>query len=283
MPHEPVTIGGYRLRERRGRGGTGEVYEASREGAQERVALKVLRKELCKDPGVVARFRREGKLLSLIRHPAIVPVLESGEDQGRYFLVMPLLSHPTLASRLEGLGPIHVPGARASLLVVAVSILTALEAIHQQGVIHRDLTPSNIFVTAAGLGLLADFGIVKVLGSESVLTRTGALLGTVPYMAPEQLEGQAVSPRTDLYQMGLVLYRMVAGQLPFGTGITEAVSAKCVQAELPDPREHGAVIPARLAAIIRRATSKAPSARFVSAAEMAAGLQIALPAAPPHS
>lgn len=268
-------LAGYQLHRRLGVGGTGVVYAASKGAGDVVFAVKVLRRDLCGDPAVVHRFLREAALLSSIRHPGIVPVHESGADQGRHYLVMPLLAHPPLATVLEGRGPFPVPGDPAPYAVVA-GVLRALDAIHQRGVIHRDLTPANIFVPEAGDPLLADFGIVKILGSESLLTRSGALVGTIPYMAPEQLAGEAITVRTDLYQVGLVLYRIAAGKLPFGMTLGEAVRAKCVNPALPDPRTQGAVIPERLATTILKAVAKDPAARFSSAAELGALLARAL-------
>lgn len=263
---EPASLAGYTLHRRLGAGGTGVVYEASQGGA--RFAMKVLRQDLCGDPAVVHRFQREAALLASIRHPGIVPVHASGEDQGRHYLVMPLLEHPPLAKLLER-GACPLPGD-PTLYRVMGGVLRALDAIHQRGVIHRDLTPANIFVPESGEPLLADFGIVKILGSESLLTRSGALVGTIPYMAPEQLAGEPVTVRTDLYQVGLVLYRIAAGQLPFGMSLGEAVRAKCVNPALPDPREAGARIPEKLAATISKAVAKDPAHRFGSAAELSA-------------
>lgn len=269
MVNDLTELGGYRLHRRLGVGGTGVVYAASQGAGDVAFAVKVLRRDLCGDPAVVHRFQREAALLSSIRHPGIVPVHESGEDQGRHFFVMPLLAHPSLAAVLEGAGPAPVPGDTGPYAVVA-GVLRALDAIHQRGVIHRDLTPSNIFVPAGGEPLLADFGIVKILGSESLLTRSGALVGTIPYMAPEQLAGEPVTVRTDVYQVGLVLYRIAAGKLPFGLTLGEAVRAKCVSPALPDPRTLGATIPEKLAKTIAKAVSKEPAARFGSAAELGA-------------
>lgn len=276
MPRDPTLLGSYRVGARLGAGGTSIVYAVEREGCPGRLALKLLRAHLTGDPIVVARFRREVRLLSAIAHPGVVPVVDSGEDSGRYFLVMPFIDHPTLAARLDEVGCVRVPGPHGELLSVAVSVLTALEAIHQKGIVHRDITPANVFVTPSGQGLLADFGIVKILGSESILTRTGALLGTVPYMAPEQLSEEPVGPRTDIYQMGLILYRMVVGRLPFDRTLPDAVRAKCLEPALPDPRELGASVPGALVEVVRRATVKEPSGRFGSAARMAAALSAAL-------
>jgi serine/threonine protein kinase len=278
---EPTTLATYRLVRVIGSGGTSKVYEALREGSSAPVALKVLREELCRQESVVHRFRREARLLGEIAHPGIVPVLDSGCDSGRYWLAMPLVAQPTLQSVLESTGPIRVPGDSANLMKVVVSVLIALDAVHQRGVVHRDLTPRNVFVDGGERALLADFGIVKILGSESLLTRSGALVGTVPYMAPEQLSEQPVGPRTDVYQVGLIAYRMVAGRLPFESTVSDAVRAKCLYERLPDVRDQGARVPDRLAEAIGTATARDPSLRFGSAPEMAAAIDRALAPALP--
>lgn len=256
------------------------VHEARREGDETPLALKVLRRDLCRDPSLVRRFKRESRVLQYIEHPSIVPVLDSGHVDGEYYLVMPLIRLPTLRECLErpqveahGSGP-----GRPDLLPVLRSVLNALEAVHEVDVVHRDVTPGNIFVTSEGEGLLGDFGIVKVLGSESLLTRSGALTGTVPYMAPEQLSGEPVGYWTDLYQVGLLAYRLVAGRLPFEETLSDAVRIKCVASALPDPRRLGARAGPEIVDLIRRATSRAPSGRYGSAAEMRAALDAALQA-----
>ncbi|MBI4860537.1 MAG: serine/threonine protein kinase [Candidatus Riflebacteria bacterium] len=275
-PGEPEQIGAYRIVRRIGTGGTGAVYEAVRPDARTPFALKVLKQELCRDPSVVHRFKREAALLSSIAHPGIVPVLESGDDRGTYYIIMPLVTNPTLAARLAGAGPVAVPGPDTSLIKVMISILMTLDAIHQKGVVHRDLTPGNIFLKGATEALLADFGIVKILGSESLLTQSGALVGTIPYMAPEQLNGEPVSPRTDVYQVGLLLYQVVAGRLPFERTLVDAVRAKCLLSALPDPRELGARVTDRMTRVIGKATAKTPGDRYAGALDMAASLERAV-------
>lgn len=264
-------IPGYALTHRIGEGGAGIVWEATRLRDGDRVALKILRSAFLRDPATVRRFEREARLLSRLRHPGIVPVSDSGHHGGRYYLVMPLVLDPTLATLL-GAGE-RVSRPDAPHFGAVVSVLTALEAIHQQGVIHRDLTPGNVFVRADGSGLLADFGIVKILGSESELTRSGALVGTLPYMSPEQLAGDPVSPASDVYQAGLLLYHIVSGGLPFEFSLAAIVAAKCVADALPDPRDHGAIMTDGMARLIARATARKASDRFPSAIALATALE----------
>jgi len=267
------SIGPYKLLRLIGRGGTSVVYEASRPGETRRLALKILKRELCRDEAVKRRFQREARLLKEIAHPGIVEVLDEGEEDGQYYLVLPLVENPTLGETLNQTGSIQVPGPHAGLIHVLVSVLMALDAIHQRGVIHRDLTPGNIFVESGNRGLLVDFGIVKILGSESILTRTGALLGTVPYMSPEQLSGDPVTHFSDIYQVGFVLYRMVAGRLPFDSTLSDAVRVKCLLPSIPPPAEFGAQIPEGLSRVIETALTKNPSERFRSAIDMAVRLK----------
>jgi serine/threonine protein kinase len=268
---EPEQIGPYRVEERLGSGGTADVYRVRR-GDESPVALKLLHADLCENPDLVHRFRREAGLLSRLSHPNIVPVLDAGAVGNRQYLVMPLLSCPTLEVVLARTGPIRVPGPDAGLLEVPVRVLMALEAIHTAGIIHRDITTRNIFVPE-GSCLLSDFGVAKVVGSDSLPTASGVLVGTLPYMAPEQLWAQAATVRTDIYQLGLVLYRMVAGSLPFELTVPDSIRAKCLEESLPDPRTRGATLTDRLADVILKATARAPEKRFTSAVQMAMALE----------
>lgn len=271
----PRTLGSWRLHSRIGSGGAGIVYAASRGDEAPTHALKVLRAELCRDPDMVRRFQREGRLLTEIRHPCIVPVEASGQDDGRYWLAMPLVTAPTLEVLVARDGPSR-SGGRTRPLLAMLDVARALDAVHQRGVVHRDLTPFNVFVPDAGPALVSDFGIVKVLGGESVLTRSGALVGTLPYMAPEQLDGGAVGPAADIYQLGLLIRVALNGKLPFGSSFGDVVRAKCVAPALPDPREGGAQVPDALAHVVMRANEKDPARRFPSAIELAAAMDRAL-------
>jgi serine/threonine protein kinase len=273
---EPEQIGPYQVEGRLGGGGNADVFRVRKAGCNP-VALKLLHAELCENPDLVHRFRREAGLLARLSHPNIVPVLDSGAEGKRQYLVMPLLTAPTLEAVLCERGKILLPGPDADLMKVPITVAMALEAIHAQGIIHRDITTRNIFVTPEGC-LLADFGVAKVLGSDSLPTASGVLVGTLPYMAPEQLWAQVPTVQTDIYQLGLVLYRMVAGALPFELTVPDSIRAKCLEEALPDPRSLGAQLPEKLVAVIARATARLPAKRFKSAVQMAMVLERALKA-----
>ena len=256
-----------------------EVFDAYDDRLARPVAVKVLRRERAVDPALRERFEREARSAARLTHPAVVPVYDSGEDQGDAYLVMQRLPGETLADRMRA-GPVP-PGW---LTGVARDVLDALGAAHAEGIVHRDVKPANILIDAEGRAKVADFGIAKAFETGATagddrtqpftrdLTATGTLLGTVAYLSPEQIEGAPATPQSDLYALGVVLYEALAGRKPY-TGASPVVQARAiVEGGAPDVAELRPDTPPRLAAVVRRAMARDPRDRYPSAAAMRAAL-----------
>ena len=262
----------YRIIQKLGQGGMGEVYLAEDSHLNRRVAIKVLSDAFAKNPERLARFDREAKLLASLSHPNIAAVFGFEKAEGKPFLVMEFLDGETLAERLKK-GPLPVDQA----LQCAIQMAGALDAAHQVGITHRDLKPGNVMVTKSGAKLL-DFGLAKVIEAEvpgesmtaatagADHTKTGMVLGTVGYMSPEQLRGLRVDHRTDLFSFGLVLYEMVSGQRPFTGSSTIGVAGAIMHAQ---PRDLGDTpVPGQLKSLIWKLLEKDPANRYASAEEV---------------
>jgi TolB-like protein/Flp pilus assembly protein TadD len=262
----PERIGRYRVLGRLGEGGMGVVYEVLDESLGRHVALKTIREP---DPSARKRFRREARAAASVNHPNVCQLFEIGEEGGRLFIAMELLSGSTLADRLrDGALP---PG---EVVTIGRDVLAALAALHAAGVVHRDLKPSNVFLTPHGVKLL-DFGLARPLPTEltrtldqgTELTQPGVLVGTPRYMAPEQIRGQEVDERTDLFAAGTLLYEALAGRPAFvGTTMVEVLSATLHESP---PALTGSPAVVSLDRVLRRALAKKPTERFSSAGEMA--------------
>jgi eukaryotic-like serine/threonine-protein kinase len=272
----------YRVLEVLGGGGMGVVYGAEDIKLDRRVALKFLPEELASDPLALGRFEREARAASALDHPNICPIYEFGEQDGQPFIVMPLLEGQTLRERIAAGAPLPLD----QTLDFAVQIANGLDAAHQKGIIHRDIKPANIFITNRGEAKILDFGLAKL--DEGVLaeglrksaqpanpqlTRTGAALGTAPYMSPEQVQGEKLDTRTDLFSFGLVLYEMATGQQAF-SGDTAALIHDAILNRAPIPaRQLNPELPARLQEIISKALQKGREARYQAASDMRAELE----------
>ena len=267
-----TSVSHYRLTARLGRGGMGEVYRARDIKLGRDGALKFLPDEFLQDSQKLERFRREAWAASALNHPNICTIYEIGEHEGRLFIAMELVEGKTLAEKLKD-GPLRIEEVMANSRQIA----EALEEAHEHKIIHRDLKPANIMVTTKGRVKILDFGLAKLVKTveadaateESLLlTQAGAVMGTVPYMAPEQLRGGAVDERTDLYALGELMYEMATGQRPFTeTQSSRLISAILTQSPQP-PRELNPEIPEELEAIILKAMAKDPAQRYQSAQEM---------------
>ena len=273
-PGTGAALGRWRLEGLLGEGAMGQVFAAV-DAQGTRAAVKRLRPEICEQAQVIARVRREAAALARLRHPNVVAVLEEGEDgDGLPWLAMERLEGKPLDRWLEARGG-ACPADTAIELVSGM--LAGLEAAHAAGIVHRDLKPANVFVVEEGgasAAKLVDFGLVKNVGDGAAthLTKTGEVVGTPAYMPPEQVKGEPVDARSDLYALGCMAFQMVTGRLPF-PGAPFAVMIAHVREPLPplvDPA--GQAVPERLAAVIARAMEKSPAARFAGAAEMRAAL-----------
>jgi serine/threonine protein kinase len=262
----------YQLGDIIGRGGMGDVYCALDLRLDREVAVKVLRPEMASQPEIRGRFEAEALSAARLSHPNVVTVYDSGEDDGVPFIVMECLPGRTLATAMAA-----GPADQGWLRHVALEVLDALSAAHNAGVIHRDVKPGNILLTDDGRAKVADFGIAKSLeplGSTMTDTTTGHLmLGTPAYLAPERIQGQPATPRSDLYSLGVVLYEALAGAKPF-TGDTPLAVAMAAVHDVPEALVHRRPdIDPALAAAVETAMQRNPAARFASAADMARSMR----------
>jgi serine/threonine protein kinase len=257
----------YRLGERIAAGGMGSVYRAVDETLGRQVAVKVLRRELAEDPTFLERFRREARAVAVVSHPGVAGVYDYGELGGQPFIVMELVEGETLAELIAARGRLPWPEAFA----IGEQVARGLAAAGAHGLVHRDVKPANILLGADGRAKLTDFGIAKAATSDT-LTRTGMVLGSANYVAPEQAQGADVGPAADQYSLGCVLFEAVTGETPYRGSNPVAIATQHVSAPVPDPREHRPDLPAAAAELIRKALAKEPERRFASAAAMADGL-----------
>lgn len=252
-------IGRYRVLDRVGRGGMGTVYRAIDETLQREVAIKALHAGL-DDPEIGRRFRAEAVTVARLDHPGLVRIFELFEHDDRWLMVMEFVQGETLEQVIARDGAMPVKRASA----IGMQCLAALAHAHGMGVVHRDLKPANIMLTAGDVPRVMDFGIARAVDSERI-THVGFMMGTPAYMAPEQVLGDEVDARADLYAMGVVLYRMVTGHLPFTGETPFAVAQAQVQAPPPSLRSLSPDVPDWFSTVIDRALSKSPGERFQTA------------------
>lgn len=253
----------YEMQQRIGRGGMADVYLARDVLLDRLVAIKVLFPEFATDPAFVERFRREAQSAANLNHPNVVSVYDWGRSNNTYFMAMEYVPGRTLAEALNDVGPISASKAAE----VGIEVAAALSFAHRNNVVHRDIKPGNILIGSNGQLKVADFGIARALGSaaDSGLTAHGAVMGTAAYFSPEQAQGGQPDPRSDLYSLGVVLYEMVAGQVPFTGDTPVAIAYKQVH-EAPTPLHQLAPdVPRAFEAIVARLLTKDPARRYQTA------------------
>jgi serine/threonine protein kinase len=257
----------YVLESRIAIGGMGGVHVALDERLARRVAIKVLKDELVHDPRFVERFRREARSVAALSHPNVATVYDYGEENGRHFIVMELVEGRDLARVLREEGPLEPERAAR----IAAGVARALEHAHAAGVIHRDIKPANIMLSPGDRVKVTDFGIARAIG-ESSLTATGSVMGTAQYISPEQASSEEVSPQSDTYALGIVLFEMLTGTVPFTGDNSLAVAMKHVSERVPAPSERNPNMPEALDQVVAKATKRHPGDRYRSAGDMAGEL-----------
>ncbi len=272
---EGRNLGKYRVLEPLGRGGMARVYRAYHPQLDRYVAIKVLRSDLVEEEEFLGRFRREARAVAALRHPNIVQVFDFDVQDGIYYMVMELLEGDSLRTRLNDYRARAEEMPLGEMARVLLDVLEGLAYAHSEGMIHRDVKPGNILLTRRGQAVLTDFGIAQIIGGTRY-TVSGALMGTLSYMSPEQgLEGQC-DIRSDLYSLGIVLYEMLIGDPPFDAETPLALLMKHVNDPLPLPRQVNPDIPEPFERVVLKALSKRPEARYQSAQEMAGALRAAV-------
>jgi eukaryotic-like serine/threonine-protein kinase len=266
-----ILDGRYQLRSLLGVGGMAMVYLASDRVLERLVAVKVLSPPYAQDPSFVERFRREARAAARLSHPNTVAVFDSGADADQPYLVMEYVAGQSLAQLLARQGRL----APRRAVELAVEVCAALAAAHAQGLVHRDVKPANVLVGDDGRVQVTDFGIVKA-ATTATLTGTGTVLGTAAYLSPEQAQGGPVDARSDLYSLGCVLYELLCGSPPFGSGADSppvAVAARHLHQPPEPPSAHNPRVDASLDAVVLTALAKEPAQRYQSAVELRAALE----------
>ncbi len=264
-----VRLGHYRIISQIGRGGMGDVYRGYDETLQRDVAIKVLPAQLARDADFVRRFRAEATAAASIAHPNVVPIYFIGEDAGHHFFVMQYVDGESLAERLGRQGRFPMDEA----LQLVDQCLAGLQAAHARGLIHRDIKPGNILLEReSGRAMLVDFGLVRRLDDSDRMTATGVIMGTVDYISPEQARGRKVDARADIYSLGVLLYQLLAGRMPFTADSPTAMIFQHAY-EKPFPLEQAADVPPTVVAIVTRMMAKDPDDRYADCAAVAADIQ----------
>jgi eukaryotic-like serine/threonine-protein kinase len=262
----------YRLDAQVGTGGMSTVYKAFDTVLERCVAIKLMHRPLASDSDQLERFRREARAVAQLNHPHIVGVIDAGEDHDPThpapFIVFEYVEGETLKDRIRRNGRLPVPEAVA----YAIEITRALGAAHAQGIVHRDVKPQNVLVDEEGTAKVTDFGIARTLDQEG-LTADGRVLGTTDYVSPEQALGHAVTGQSDLYSLGIVLFEMLTGDVPFRGENQVAVAMKHVREELPDLQLRRPGVSSALAAVVDRATAKDLSERYADDAQLVSDLE----------
>jgi eukaryotic-like serine/threonine-protein kinase len=266
-----VLSGRYRLDAKLGSGGMSTVYLARDQTLDRAVAVKVMHREMSEQADQLERFRQEARAVAKLSHPNVVSVIDAGEDGGHPYIVFEYVEGETLKQRINREGALEPQEA----IAYAIEIARGLSMAHARNMVHRDIKPQNILIDAEGRAKLTDFGISRQLEQDG-MTATGRVLGTTDYVAPEQAMGHKVDPRSDIYSLGVVLYEMLVGQVPFSADSQVGVAMKHVNEELPDVQRRRPEVSAAVALVVERSTAKDPGQRYQQVGEMIDDLSTAL-------
>ncbi len=269
--NETVLSGRYRLAEKLGSGGMSTVYLAQDEVLDRPVAIKLLHREISQEPDQLERFRREARTAARLSHPNLVSVIDAGEDEGRPYIVFEYVDGETLKHTIEREHGLSVDEA----LAYAIEIGRGLIAAHGRKLVHRDIKPQNVLIDSDGRARVTDFGIARSLEGKG-MTATGRVLGTTDYVSPEQAMGEEVDERSDVYSLGVVLYEMLTGDVPYHAETQVGVAMKHVNEPMPDVLARRPEASAAVAAVIDRATAKDARDRYDSVGEMVRDLEATL-------
>jgi eukaryotic-like serine/threonine-protein kinase len=266
-----VLSGRYRLEAKLGSGGMSTVYLARDATLDRQVAVKVMHREMSEQADQLQRFRQEARAVAKLSHPNVVAVIDAGEDGGHPYIVFEYVEGETLKQRINRIGALDAQEA----LAYAIEIARGLTVAHARNMVHRDIKPQNVLIDAEGRAKLTDFGISRQLEQDG-MTATGRVIGTTDYVSPEQAMGHAVDQRSDVYSLGVVLYEMLVGQVPFSADSQVGVAMKHVNEELPDVQQRRPELSAAAALVVERATTKDPVERYQKVGEMIDDLSTAL-------
>jgi serine/threonine protein kinase len=271
------TVGTYTVEEQLGEGGMGRVFKATGPDGQP-VALKMVKSEMAGDEIFLKRFRREAEIAQRIQHPNVVSVLDTGDHEGLPWAAQRFISGGSLEERLERWGALDLH----QVIAIFKQVAGGLDVLHENGLIHRDLKPGNILVDDRGTPYIADFGLAKDHQNEgTVLTRPGQALGSMDYMAPEQIRGEDVGPATDVYALSCMLFELLTGNPPFADRVGMRIMWAHLQDPPPHPSDTNADIPRPVGDAILKGLEKEPSERPQSASELMRLVEVA--AGPPPS
>ncbi|MBS1889581.1 MAG: serine/threonine protein kinase [Actinobacteria bacterium] len=266
-----VLSGRYRLEAKLGSGGMSTVYLARDTTLDRPVAVKVMHREMSEQADQLERFRQEARAVAKLSHPNVVAVIDAGEDGGYPYIVFEYVEGETLKARINRVGALDTQEA----LAYAIEIARGLTVAHARNMVHRDIKPQNVLIDAEGRAKLTDFGISRQLEQDG-MTATGRVLGTTDYVAPEQAMGRGADQRSDIYSLGVVLFEMLTGSVPFKADSQVGVAMKHVNEELPDVQAERPELSAATALVVERATAKDPAQRYADVGEMIDDLSTAL-------
>jgi len=253
----------FRLEEKIGSGGMSTVYRAFDPTLERWVAIKLMHRDISDDPDQLERFRREARAVARLSHPHVVTVIDFGEDDGTPYIVLEYVEGETLKDRIKRCGRLPV----AEAVAYAIEVGRALSAAHAERLVHRDVKPQNVLIDMEGRGKVTDFGIARSLEAHG-LTATGRVLGTTDYVSPEQALGLECTEQSDVYSLGIVLFEMLTGEVPFSAESQVGVAMKHVREPIPDVQRRRPEVSASLAAVLDRATAKETANRYATVEDM---------------